>query len=62
MPDDPLARTDCQYAAGDEFYRALDIKWSDRGRNIGVYVCYCVFNAFLTVLGTHFLTFRYSKR
>ncbi|KWU42587.1 hypothetical protein RHOSPDRAFT_20945 [Rhodotorula sp. JG-1b] len=52
----------CQYAAGDQFYRALDIKWSDRGRNIGVYVCYCVFNAFLTVLGTHSLTFRYSKR
>ncbi|GAA5991262.1 hypothetical protein JCM10908_003228 [Rhodotorula pacifica] len=61
----PNASSDCQYcqyASGDEYYRGLDISWGDRGRNIGVYVCYCVFNAFVTVLGTHFLTFRYSKR
>lgn len=40
----------------------LDIKWSQRGRNLGIYICYPIFNAVVTILGTRFLTFRYSKR
>lgn len=54
--------TDCQYSVGDQFFEPLGIKFSERGRDIGIYVAYCVFNCFLTILGTRFLTFRYSKR
>jgi ATP-binding cassette subfamily G (WHITE) protein 2 (SNQ2) len=52
----------CRYRVGDEFYRVLDINFSQRGRNIGIYLCYPIFNAIVTILGTRFLTFRYSKR
>ncbi|GAA5969290.1 hypothetical protein JCM8115_006751 [Rhodotorula mucilaginosa] len=52
----------CQYSVGDQFFEPLGIKFSERGRDIGIYVAYCVFNCFLTILGTRFLTFRYSKR
>ncbi|GAA5969283.1 hypothetical protein JCM8115_006749 [Rhodotorula mucilaginosa] len=63
--NNPDATSDCQfcrYRVGDEFYRVLDINFSQRGRNIGIYLCYPIFNAIVTILGTRFLTFRYSKR
>ncbi|GAA5883842.1 hypothetical protein JCM8547_007588, partial [Rhodosporidiobolus lusitaniae] len=52
----------CQYSQGSDFFIPLGQDFSKRGNYIGYFVCYCVFNCFLTVFGARFLTFRYSKR
>ncbi|GAA5847541.1 hypothetical protein JCM3766R1_000227 [Sporobolomyces carnicolor] len=61
--NNPNANSDCQYctyASGDDFYRPLGLSFSNRGRSIGFFVCYCVFNCFVTVIASRLL--RYAKR
>ncbi|GAA5923733.1 uncharacterized protein JCM15063_003745 [Sporobolomyces koalae] len=50
----------CTYAVGDDFTNALGIEYSNRGRSIGFFVCYCVFNCVVTVVASRLL--RYAKR
>ncbi|GAA5846326.1 hypothetical protein JCM5353_001490 [Sporobolomyces roseus] len=61
--NNPTANADCQYctyATGDDFYRPLGLDWNHRGRSIGFFVCYCVFNCIVTVIASRLL--RYAKR
>ncbi|BGO92884.1 hypothetical protein NBRC10512_008005 [Rhodotorula toruloides] len=52
----------CQYSVGDQFFEPLGLSFSERGRDLGIFLCYSVFNCFLTVLGATFLTKVYNKR
>lgn len=40
----------CQYSVGQSFYTPLEIDFATRGRDIGIYVCYVVFNIFVLLL------------
>ncbi|GAA6001205.1 uncharacterized protein JCM10292_006956 [Rhodotorula paludigena] len=50
----------CEYANGDEFAATYNWYWEHRGRDIGIFLCYVVFNALVTVAASRFL--RYAKR
>lgn len=50
----------CQYSVGQSFYTPLEISFDTRGRDIGIYFCYIVFNIICLLLAARFL--RYSKR
>lgn len=50
----------CQYSVGQSFYTPLEIDFATRGRDIGIYVCYVVFNIFVLLLAARFLS--YTKR
>ncbi|GAA6025142.1 hypothetical protein JCM11491_000230 [Sporobolomyces phaffii] len=61
--NNPNANADCQYctySSGDDFYRPLGLSFGNRGRSIGFFVCYCVFNCIVTVIASRLL--RYAKR
>lgn len=59
---DPNA-TDCNFcpaSVGDTFYSALDLNFSNRGRDIGIFVCYIFSNVFIILVAARFL--KYAKR
>ena len=59
----PNATDECQYCpyvTGQQFYAPFGIDFADRGRDIGVVIAFCVFNAIVTVLCTKYL--RFSNR
>ncbi|GAA5882789.1 hypothetical protein JCM16303_002456 [Sporobolomyces ruberrimus] len=61
--NNPDATADCQYctySTGDDFYRPLGLDFAHRGRSIGFFICYCVFNCVVTVIASRLL--RYAKR
>ena len=45
----------CQYASGNTFLSAINVKYSDRGRNIGIYCAYLVTNVMIILLASRFL-------
>lgn len=47
----------CQYSVGDEFYSTLEIKFSERGRDIGVLIAFVIFNVFVTNAASRFMEF-----
>lgn len=47
----------CQFASGDTFLTVIDVKYSDRGRNIGIYCVYVVSNIIIILVATRFLKF-----
>ncbi|CDK27585.1 unnamed protein product [Kuraishia capsulata CBS 1993] len=49
----------CQYSVGDEYLQTLDIRYSNRWRNIGFFCCYIIFNIF-AMYGMYWL-FRVQK-
>ncbi|ORY72886.1 pleiotropic drug resistance ABC transporter [Leucosporidium creatinivorum] len=52
----------CQYATGDEYAKQYGWSFANRGRDLGIFLCYIIFNIIVTVLAARFLTHRYSKR
>ncbi|GAA6062867.1 hypothetical protein JCM10212_000789 [Sporobolomyces blumeae] len=61
--NNPDATSNCQYctyASGEDFMRPLGLSWDKRGSSIGYFVCYIVFNCFVTVVASRYL--RYAKR
>ncbi|GAC94574.1 drug exporter [Pseudozyma hubeiensis SY62] len=59
----PDATSDCQYCqyrSGDQFFAGLEIKFSQRGRNIGIMIAFIAFNAFVTILASRFI--KYANR
>ncbi|GAA5916936.1 hypothetical protein JCM6882_003833 [Rhodosporidiobolus microsporus] len=52
----------CQYSSGDGFLQTMSLDYSKRGRDIGVFTAYCVFNCIVAVVATKYLTFVYAKR
>ena len=50
----------CQYSVGQSFYTPLSIDFSLRGRDIGIYICYIVFNSLALLLAARFLS--YTRR
>ncbi|EIW69828.1 hypothetical protein TREMEDRAFT_43505 [Tremella mesenterica DSM 1558] len=50
----------CQYSVGDSFYANLNIKYDDRWRNFGIFLCYTVFNIIVLLTAARFL--RWQKR
>jgi hypothetical protein len=50
----------CQYSVGQSFYAPLSIDFALRGRDIGIYICYIVFNSLCLLLAARFLS--YTKR
>lgn len=40
----------CQYRTGDDYYASLDIKFSERGRNIGIFIAFIAFNGEFALL------------
>jgi hypothetical protein len=45
-----------QYRVGDTFLAAVNISFSDRGRDLGIFICYVVFNILVTLLAARFLS------
>ncbi|PCH34093.1 hypothetical protein WOLCODRAFT_87269 [Wolfiporia cocos MD-104 SS10] len=50
----------CQYAIGDQFFEPLNIKYSNRWRDLWILFCFFVFNVIMTIIASRFL--RYAKR
>jgi len=50
----------CQYKVGDEFFLPLNIKFSNRWRDVGIYFCFFVFNFIATIIASRYL--RFSRR
>ncbi len=44
-----------QYASGNTFLAGVNINFSDRGRDLGIFVCYVVFNCMVTLMAARFL-------
>jgi ATP-binding cassette subfamily G (WHITE) protein 2 (SNQ2) len=47
----------CQYANGDEYFATLEIKFSERGRDIGIVIAFICFNIFVTNVASRFMKF-----
>lgn len=45
-----------QYSVGDSFLAGVGISFSTRGRDLGIFICYIVFNALVTLLAARFLS------
>ncbi|EPQ27618.1 uncharacterized protein PFL1_04756 [Pseudozyma flocculosa PF-1] len=57
---DPNATADCrycQYSYGQDFANGVNIFASDKGRDIGVFIAFVIFNAAFTVMASKFLRF-----
>lgn len=50
----------CQYSVGQSFYTPLAISFDTRWRDLGIFICYCVFNVMVLLLAARFLS--YTKR
>jgi len=59
-PNDSAACRYCQYKVGDEFYLPLNIRYSHRWRDVGIYFCFFVFNIIATIIASRYL--RYARR
>jgi ATP-binding cassette, subfamily G (WHITE), member 2, SNQ2 len=47
----------CPLATGDEYFEPLGIKFSERGRDLGIMIVFIAFNCVATVLCTKYLRF-----
>ncbi|GAA93595.1 hypothetical protein E5Q_00239 [Mixia osmundae IAM 14324] len=59
-PNDTTGCNYCQYRVGQQFTDPLDIQYQYRGRDIGIFVAFFVFNLIVLLIASRFL--RYSKR
>ncbi|KDQ33995.1 hypothetical protein PLEOSDRAFT_1091717 [Pleurotus ostreatus PC15] len=59
-PDDTSACRYCQFRVGDEFFEPLNIRYSNRWRDVWILFAYFVFNVIATIIASRFL--RYAKR
>ncbi|SOV02442.1 probable ATP-binding multidrug cassette transport protein [Ustilago sp. UG-2017a] len=50
----------CTYSSGEQFYSAFGIRFSERGRDVGIMIAFIVFNCAATILFTKIL--RFSNR
>ncbi|CAH7685993.1 ABC-2 type transporter-domain-containing protein [Phakopsora pachyrhizi] len=63
--DVPEATSDCrycQYNLGQDFLRTLDVEFSNRWRDFGIFVAYVAFHMVIIILGSTHLTHLYAKR
>jgi len=56
-PGDSAACRYCQYKVGDEFFLPLNIRFSHRWRDVGIYFCFFVFNFIATIIASRYLRF-----
>jgi len=47
----------CPYTRGDDFLPGVGIEFGDRGRNIGIFVCFCVANLVVLLIAAKYLRF-----
>ncbi|KAI0006223.1 ABC-2 type transporter-domain-containing protein [Russula compacta] len=59
-PNDSSGCRYCQYKVGDEFFLPLNIRFSHRWRDLGIYFCIFVFNFIATIIASRYL--RFAKR
>ncbi|BGP47011.1 ATP-binding cassette transporter snq2 [Rhodotorula kratochvilovae] len=59
-PDATSSCEYCQYANGDEFASTYGWEWRNRGRDIGIFAAFVLFNCAVTVTASKWL--RYAKR
>ncbi|KAI0273384.1 pleiotropic drug resistance ABC transporter [Gloeopeniophorella convolvens] len=59
-PNDTSSCRYCQYKVGDEYFLPLNIRYSHRWRDVGIYFCFFVFNFIATVIASRYL--RFAKR
>ncbi|KAH9470565.1 hypothetical protein Pst134EA_007812 [Puccinia striiformis f. sp. tritici] len=63
--ENPNSTTDCRYcqfSKGDQFYKSLNLSFSNRWRDLGILVLFVIFNFFVMVTAAKTLTLRYAKR
>jgi ABC-type multidrug transport system ATPase subunit len=56
-PNDSDACRYCQYRVGDEFFLPLNIRYSHRWRDVGIYFCFFAFNFIATIVASRYLRF-----
>ncbi|KAL1957037.1 hypothetical protein VTO42DRAFT_6414 [Malbranchea cinnamomea] len=47
----------CAYKVGDEFYHTFQMKYENRWRDLGIFVCYIASNLILLFIGSRYLNF-----
>ncbi|KAJ5890238.1 ATP-binding cassette transporter [Penicillium tannophilum] len=53
----------CSYANGDQYVKQYDFRYSQRGRNIGIFIGFILFNYTMAVVGTYLIfIFKWRKR
>ncbi|KAF5385059.1 hypothetical protein D9615_001097 [Tricholomella constricta] len=50
----------CQFAIGNQFFEPLNIRYSNRWRDVFILLAFCVFNFIVTIIASRLL--RYAKR
>ncbi|OCF43306.1 ATP-binding cassette transporter [Kwoniella heveanensis CBS 569] len=50
----------CQYRVGQSFFTPLEISFETRGRDLGIFICYVVFNILVLLVAARFL--KWSRR
>ncbi|WVQ86013.1 hypothetical protein IAT38_008181 [Cryptococcus sp. DSM 104549] len=50
----------CQYSVGESFYTPLEVEFSTRWRDFGIFICYVVFNIMVLLVSARFL--KWQKR
>lgn len=56
-PNDSAGCRYCQYKVGDEFFLPLNIRFSHRWRDVGIYFCFFAFNFIATIIASRYLRF-----
>lgn len=56
-PNDSAACRYCRYSVGDEFFLPLNIRYSHRWRELGIYFCFFIFNFIATIVASRYLRF-----
>ncbi|KAH9031530.1 ABC-2 type transporter-domain-containing protein [Lactarius pseudohatsudake] len=56
-PNDSAACRYCRYTVGDEFFLPLNIRYSHRWGDVGIYFCFFVFNFVATIIASRYLRF-----
>lgn len=56
-PNDSAGCRYCQYKVGDEYFRPLNIQFSNRWRDVGIFFCFFAFNFTATIIASRYLRF-----
>jgi len=56
-PNDSAGCRYCQYKVGDEFFLPLNIRFSHRWRDVGLFFCFFAFNFIATIVASRYLRF-----
>ncbi|KAI9458491.1 ABC-2 type transporter-domain-containing protein [Russula earlei] len=56
-PNDSTGCRYCQYKVGDEFFLPLNIRYSHRWRDVGIFFCFFAFNFIATIVASRYLRF-----